>query len=200
MINDTEIIVSSINNTRKDMWHRLQVTVYNADQIILEYNFTFESYGGLALDDIYVSPVKCSDDDLFFHECVDKHADFHITCPTSDIWNETTAFDPNISMSCQTITTDISVKLNKQFRQCNDIGMCMFSPADLFGDHTCSSKGKYLNLTYTCKDMPIPMTESTPSDSFTSQAYDSTIFTTVNSWTLATSLQTDDILDSTSVK
>lgn len=101
--------------------------------------------------DVWYSYILFTDDDSLLHECVDKHADFHITCPTSDIWNETTAFDPNMSMSCQTITTDISAKLNKQFRQCNDIGMCMFSPADLFGDHKCSSKGKYLNLIYTCK-------------------------------------------------
>ncbi|CAC5383538.1 unnamed protein product [Mytilus coruscus] len=175
MINETENILYSTSDTSKHVWHRLQVTVYNADQIILEHNFTNKSYGGLALDDIYVSPIKCSDEDSSFHECVDKHADFHITCPTSDIWNKTTAFNPNISIACQTITANISTKLHKQFRQCNDTGMCIFSPADLFGDHKCSSLAKRLNLTYSC--------------------IDTTIFTTMNSRTISTSSQTKGIQD-----
>lgn len=47
-------------NTRKQLWSQFQANVYNATQIILEFNFTENNLGGIALDDTYISPIMCA--------------------------------------------------------------------------------------------------------------------------------------------
>lgn len=57
---ETEEILSYTIDTRTTEWSRFQENVYNNAQIILEHNFTNVSSGGIALDDIYISPNICS--------------------------------------------------------------------------------------------------------------------------------------------
>lgn len=60
-INKTAEILSYIIDARTtDEWSQFQANVYNANQIILEYNFTKNNHGGIAMDDIYISPNICS--------------------------------------------------------------------------------------------------------------------------------------------
>lgn len=46
-------------DTRKQLWSQFKGNVYNATQIIIEFNFTEKTRGGIALDDIYISPIIC---------------------------------------------------------------------------------------------------------------------------------------------
>lgn len=51
---------SSIIDTRKMMWRQFHANVYHAKRIILDFSYTAQTHGGVALDDVYISPVSCA--------------------------------------------------------------------------------------------------------------------------------------------
>ncbi|CAC5410597.1 unnamed protein product [Mytilus coruscus] len=59
VVKEREEILYSMIDRRTQLWSQFQANVYNATQIILEYNFTDTNVGGIALDDIYISPISC---------------------------------------------------------------------------------------------------------------------------------------------
>ncbi|CAC5395453.1 unnamed protein product [Mytilus coruscus] len=91
----------------------------------------------------------CTDEVQFADECVKEHAELQIQCPVSDVRNIAMAFDPNITMSCQTSTDQVENKLQEIFQQCKNASMCVFSPAELL-DYECFSLSKRLLLMFSC--------------------------------------------------
>lgn len=59
VVKQREEIMFSMIDKRTYLWSLFQANVYNATQILLEFNFTDTTSGGIALDDIYISPVIC---------------------------------------------------------------------------------------------------------------------------------------------
>lgn len=57
---DNGMNFSSIIDTRKMMWRQFQANVYRAKRIIVDFSFTNQTHGGVALDDFYISPVGCA--------------------------------------------------------------------------------------------------------------------------------------------
>ncbi|VDI48374.1 Hypothetical predicted protein [Mytilus galloprovincialis] len=149
VVKEREEFLQSMVNTRKQLWSQFQANVYNATQIILEFNFTENNHGGIALDDIFISPTMCADEVQFINECVEENAELQIQCPVSDVRNIVMAFDPIITMSCQTSTDQVENKLEEIFQQCKNASMCVFTPADLL-DSECYSISKRLQLMFSC--------------------------------------------------
>lgn len=59
MVEQKEELQYSLSNTRTKLWSQFQANIYTATEIILEYNYTEMDQGGIALDDIYISPAIC---------------------------------------------------------------------------------------------------------------------------------------------
>ncbi|VDI48375.1 Hypothetical predicted protein [Mytilus galloprovincialis] len=170
VVKEREEFLQSMVNTRKQLWSQFQANVYNATQIILEFNFTENNHGGIALDDIFISPTMCADEVQFINECVEENAELQIQCPVSDVRNIVMAFDPIITMSCQTSTDQVENKLEEIFQQCKNASMCVFTPADLL-DSECYSISKRLQLMFSCTAETSTVISTTNHDSASNPMY-----------------------------
>ncbi|XP_052068046.1 uncharacterized protein LOC127707508 [Mytilus californianus] len=191
VVNMTEEIMSVIFDTRTVMWSRFQANVYNVTKIIFEYNSTDKNKGGIALDDVYISPIICAAKPIS-DDCVKNDEHLHIQCPVSYLWNETIAVDLKIPKSCHTTSDQIHRKLQNIFNQCNYRSICTFTPDEPINDDLCLKMTKRLLLDYSCIDKSVSVTTSTRTASSTPQTNDTTFLTTFERQTISTSQKAGD--------